>query len=411
MIMVDLVVIGGGVAGLMAVGRAALGGLNVLLLEKMEKPARKLRITGKGRCNLTNNRPKDEFRDKIPQGYDFVCGSLSTFDSMAVVEFMESIGVPLVAERGGRIFPASGKAWDVAQAMVSWAQRSGAQIRCNACVSSVRPGFVVELTTGEKIHTRAVIITTGGVSYPSTGSTGDGYRFAHDLGHSITPLRPALVPLDIDNIKHYTGLSLKNVGVKLIVANEVVLERFGDVDFTDRAMGGATILQLSRRAVDALIDGKRVAIEIDLKPALTPVKLTNRINREIDQLQQGATYKVLLQRLTPSPLFAAIAAHSGVKLDERLSELGVSKIGSTVRILKALRFDIINYRPFAEAIITAGGVALDEVNESTMESKIIKNLYFAGEVLDIDADTGGFNIQIALSTAHTAADSIIQSLK
>lgn len=402
--MIDLIVVGGGVAGLMAAGTAASRGLSVVLLEKMEKPARKLRITGKGRCNLTNSRSLDDFLAKIPQGTEFVRCAIEQFDNEQVVSFFESIGVPLTVERGGRVFPTSGKAWDVADGLVSWARSQGVEIRCGAEVLSIKKGFTVELAN-ETLEARNVLITTGGVSYPATGSTGDGYQFAYDLGHTIVPLRPSLVPLDIDNVRQFTGLSLKNVGLRLVVDGVIADERFGDVEFTDRALGGAIVLQISRLAVDALIDKRRVVVELDLKPALSQTKLKNRINRELEQLQ-GANFKILLQKLTPSNLFPKISEQCRIKLSEPLSGFKIEDVERLTNTLKSLKLNILDYRPFTEAIITAGGVTLDEIEPLTMESKLMKNLYFAGEVLDIDADTGGFNIQIALSTAVAAAKSM-----
>lgn len=402
--MIDLIVVGGGVAGLMAAGTAASRGLSVVLLEKMEKPARKLRITGKGRCNLTNSRSLDDFLAKIPQGAEFVRCAIEQFDNEKVISFFESIGVPLTVERGGRVFPTSGKAWDVADGLVSWARSQGVEIRCGAEVLSIKKGFTVELAN-ETLEARNVLITTGGVSYPATGSTGDGYQFAYDLGHTIVPLRPSLVPLDIDKVRQFTGLSLKNVGLRLVVDGVIADERFGDVEFTDRALGGAIVLQISRLAVDALIDKRRVVVELDLKPALSQTKLKNRINRELEQLQ-GANFKILLQKLTPSNLFPKISEQCRIKLSEPLSGFKIEDVERLTNTLKSLKFNILDYRPFTEAIITAGGVTLDEIEPLTMESKLMKNLYFAGEVLDIDADTGGFNIQIALSTAVAAAKSM-----
>lgn len=402
--MIDLIVVGGGVAGLMAAGTAASRGLSVVLLEKMEKPARKLRITGKGRCNLTNSRSLDDFLAKIPQGAEFVRCVIEQFDNKRVVSFFESIGVPLTVERGGRVFPTSGKAWDVADGLVRWARSQGVEIRCGAEVLSIKKGFTVELAN-ETLEARNVLITTGGVSYPATGSTGDGYQFAYDLGHTIVPLRPSLVPLDIDNVRQFTGLSLKNIGLRLVVDGVIADERFGDVEFTDRALGGAIVLQISRLAVDALIDKRRVVVELDLKPALSQTKLKNRINRELEQLQ-GANFKILLQKLTPSNLFPKISEQCRIKLSEPLSGFKIEDVERLTNTLKSLKFNILDYRPFTEAIITAGGVTLDEIEPLTMESKLMKNLYFAGEVLDIDADTGGFNIQIALSTAVAAAKSM-----
>lgn len=407
--MVDLIVVGGGVAGLIAAARAASQGASVVLLEKMSKPARKLCITGKGRCNLTNERELEDFLSKIVQGSEFVREAIGRFDNRATCRLFEEIGVPLVVERGGRVFPASGKAWDVADAMVRWARRVGVDIRCGAEVTQIKKGFQV-VVGGESLECRSVLITTGGVSYPLTGSTGDGYGFAYDFGHDIVAVRPALVPLEIDSLRQYEGLKLRNTGLQLLVDSQVVQERFGDVDFTDRGLSGATVLQVSRTAVDALADSRKVEVLLDLKPALSELKLRNRIGRELEQLG-GISFKVLLQKLVPSPLFAKISAQCGIALSRQVSALSDADLGRVIEALKSLRFDIRDYRPFSEAIITAGGVSLDNINPKTMESKLVEGLYFAGEVLDIDADTGGFNIQIALSTGYLAADSVVQRLK
>lgn len=404
--MVDLIVVGAGVAGLMAAGKAASRGLSVVLLEKMEKPARKLRITGKGRCNITNMRDLDDFLKKIPQGGYFIHTALEQFDNNSVISFFESQGVPLTIERGGRVFPRSSRAFDIADALIKWCKKQDVEILCNSEVLSISKGFQVELRD-KVIQAHSILITTGGVSYPATGSTGDGYRFAYDFGHDIIPLRPALVPLDIDNLRQFTGLSLKNVGLKLTINGNIEDERFGDIEFTDRAMSGAIILQSSRIAVDALIDKKNVVAELDMKTALSHTKLKNRINREIESLT-GATFKILLQKLIPSQLSQKVSDQCNIELNRHLSKLTIAEIESITTTLKSLKFNIIDYRPFTEAIITAGGINLSEVEPTTMESKLIDNLYFAGEVLDIDADTGGFNIQIALSTAVLAAKSIIK---
>ena len=399
--MFDIIVVGGGVAGLMAAGTAAERGLRVVLLEKMEKPVRKLRITGKGRCNVTNTRPLKEFLEKVEQGADFVRFAFEQFDNRATINFFEKIGVPLIEERGGRVFPASGRAVDIAEALVNWCKRQGVDIRCNTKVIGIEGDFVVKSNRGE-FRTKKVIITTGGVSYPLTGSTGDGYDFAYELGHEIVPLRPSLVPLQIDDIADYKKLQLRNVGVKLLINNIVSDEKFGDVDFTDVALSGATIIQLSRRVVDAIDFKKGVIIEIDLKPALSIEKLRGRIEREIESLR-GATFKVLLQKLTPSSLHKKISRDTKININKPLGMFTENDTLTLIGVLKGLRFEVKDYRPYAEAIITAGGVSLDEIDERTMESKKVKGLYFAGEVMDVDCATGGYNIQMALSTAVLAA--------
>lgn len=407
--MYDLIVVGGGVAGLMAAGTASSSGARVLLLEKMEKPGRKLRITGKGRCNVTNDRTREEFLVKVRQGAEFFEPAFGAFDNRAAVRFVEALGVPLTVERGGRVFPTSGKAWDVANALVSWVSGTDCEVRCYAPVASlvISDGSVrgVILESGEHIPAKTVLLATGGVSYPATGSTGDGHEMAYEAGHEIVPLRPSLVPLEVEVPKGLKGLALKNVELSLIVDGEVAEWRFGELEFTaDAVVGGAIVLQVSRTAVDALADGrKKVELSVDLKPALSAEKLGNRILREIEALGGSATVKALLQKLLPAQLRGAIAQAAGLSLSGSLSEADRERLVGT---LKGWRFAVRDYRPFTEAIVTAGGVDLSEVDPLTMESLKVKGLYMAGELLDIDADTGGYNIQVALSTGYLAAKSI-----
>ncbi len=411
--MYDLIVVGAGVSGIMASGRAAELGQKVLLLEKMEKPARKLRITGKGRCNITNTRSKEEFFEKIRNGREFFESAWHNFDNRKTMLFLSNQGLDIIVERGGRVFPTSGKAWDVANCLEYWARDLGVEVRCDTEVE----GLMVEedkikgvkLKGGKEIPSRNVLITTGGASYPRTGSTGDGYAMAHSVGHTIEPLTPALIPLELEeDIDLYRGLDLRNVGVKLVVDGEIVNEQLGEVDFTDKALGGATILQLSRGAVEAIIAEKSVEIAFDLKPALNEKKLAFRLARDLETLSEDAPMRALLDKLTPRLLHVKILENISENLNLRthISKLTAEYQESLIQVLKHLSFKIKDYRPFEEAIVTAGGVSLDEVDPSSMSSKKISGLYFAGEVLDIDADTGGFNIQLALSTARLAADSI-----
>lgn len=411
--MYDLIVVGGGVAGLMAAGTAASSGARVLLLEKMEKPGRKLRITGKGRCNVTNDRSREEFLAKVRQGAEFFSPAFEAFDNRAAVRFVEVLGVPLTVERGGRVFPTSGKAWDVANALVSWVSGTGCEVRCYAPVESlmVADGAVrgVVLELGEHIPAKAVLLATGGVSYPATGSTGDGHEMAYDVGHSIEPLRPSLVPLEVSVPAGLKGLALRNVELSLIVDGEVAERRFGEMEFTaDGVAGGAIVLQVSRAAVDALSDGRRVELSVDLKPALSAEKLRNRISREIEAMGGSATVKLLLQKLLPAQLRGAIAQAADLSLSKPLADSDRERLVGT---LKEWRFPVGDYRPFTEAIVTAGGVDLSEIDPLTMESMKINGLYIAGELLDIDADTGGYNIQVALSTGYLAAKAITEVCK
>lgn len=406
--MFDVIVIGAGVSGLIASGKLSERGAKVLLLEKMEKPARKLRITGKGRCNITNNAPIETHLEKLKTDAEFARHALKNFDSEQVINFFNTIGAPTKVERGSRVFPVSESAVDLALRFVEWAENEGVTIKCHAEVTNIQKledGNFEVACIDEKYISKNVVITTGGASYPSTGSTGDGYNFAYELGHNIIPVRPSLVPLVIENCDIQEGLQLKNTEIKILINNELADSRFGDVEFTDRGLAGAAVLQISRLAVDAIGDKKKVIAMLDLKSALNPQKLTGRIERELEQLQ-SATVKVLLQKLTPSALHKEISKQANIALTKKLNSLNINDIGAIVHTLKNLKISIIDYRPFKEAIVTAGGVDTSEVESTTMESKIVKGLYFAGEVLDMDADTGGFNIQLALSTGALVANSI-----
>lgn len=417
--MYSVIIVGGGVAGLVAAAGAAAAGARVLLLERMEKPARKLRITGKGRCNITNLRPRDEFLAKVRSGADFMSYAFDQFDNNATVEMLKSIGLEVVAERGERLFPASGKAWDVAEVLIGHAARCGVEIRNNSRVkhliinNNTVGGVVIYGTNGEdvEIPSRCVIMATGGVSYPATGSSGDGHQMAYDAGIEIEPLRPSLVPLEVD-ASGLKGLALKNVSLRLMIDSNVAEERFGDTEFTSEGViSGPIILQISRTAVDALIDERAVELVLDLKPALSVAKLEGRIAREYEALGGATKLRILLGKLLPAPLHSRVAAQADLSLNtplEKLKELDITRL---IAALKGLVFKVYDYRPFTEAIVTAGGIALGEVDERTMESRKIQGLFFAGELLDIDADTGGYNIQIAVSTGRLAGLSAAERSK
>lgn len=408
----DVVVIGGGAAGLMAAGTAAVNGNRVLLLEKMEKTGRKVRISGKGRCNLTNMCSDEEFFAKVQNGAGFFNYAYTQFTNRALVRFMERKGVKLTTERGGRVFPTSGKAWDIAQALVDWCREEGVTIECNAKVESLNTiadkvrsvayrngrGFM------RKVETPAVILATGGASYPATGSTGDGYRIAHSAGHTIVPVRPSLVPLETsyEEAKFMAGLLLKNVQVELLVDDEVVQSEFGEMLFSKRGVEGAVVLRMSRKAVDALIDERKVELNIDLKHAMDHNELRERIEREIAEQPATLTVGELLRKIMPRELVVPMAKAIGAHAKHSMGELKEEKIIRLTNTLKSFRIPISDYRPFEEAIVTAGGVELSEINPHTLESLKVEGLYFAGEVMDIDANTGGYNLQIAFSTGRLA---------
>lgn len=398
---------------MMAAGVAAREGRKVLVIEKMEKAGRKVRITGKGRCNVTNSKPREEFLGHVRANAEFFEPSFRSFDNRAVPSFFRKLGVKLVEERGDRLYPESGKAWDIADALADWAKDEGdSEIVFNTLVTDIIVtagkvrGVRIETKKGypRNVEAANVIVATGGVSYPSTGSTGDGYRFAHTLGHRVEEVRPALVPLEssLPVVKELTGVHLKNVSVKLIVDGETVQEEFGEMDFTGRGLDGAVILRVSRKAVDALIEDRAVEIIIDLKSALTEEMLLARIERELAELPEDGTFGELMRKLLPRPMVAPFADMLGIKLRTFVSRLTDEQKAALVRLLKEWRLPVADYRPFEEAVVTAGGVAVEDVDPQTLQSRLVRGLYFAGEVLDIDGDTGGYNIQIALSTGHLA---------
>ena len=408
----DVVVIGGGAAGLMAAGTAARTGKKVLLLEKMEKPARKVRITGKGRCNLTNARPVEEFAENVRTNGEWLHVAMSEFTNRATMRFFERMGVKLVTERGERVFPASGKAADIANALEFYCRDYEVDIQCHSRVTEilVSDGKVYGLKYmnkrgyQRKIEVENVIIATGGVSYPGTGSTGDGYAFADRTGHKIEDVRPSLTPLKSNHpqMEYINNVWLKNINARLVIDGELVREEFGEMSFSDRGMEGAVILRLSRDAVDALLDEKSVKIELDLKPALTEDILRERIKREVAEMQPADFFAELVRRLVPKPLVVPICKELDVHSRLYISKVSDKEFERLIKVLKGWSFPISDYAPFEYAVVTAGGVSCSEVNEYTMESLKIKGMYFAGEVLDVDANTGGYNLQIAFSTGHLA---------
>ena len=408
----DVVVIGGGAAGLMAAGTAARTGKKVLLLEKMEKPARKVRITGKGRCNLTNARPVEEFAENVRTNGEWLRVAMSEFTNRATMRFFERMGVKLVTERGERVFPASGKAADIANALEFYCRDYEVDIQCHSRVTEIliADGKVYGLKYmnkrgyQRKIEVENVIIATGGVSYPGTGSTGDGYAFADRVGHKIEDVRPSLTPLKSNHpqMEYIKDVWLKNINARLFIAGELVREEFGEMSFSDRGLEGAVILRLSRDAVDALLDEKSVKIELDLKPALTEEILRERIKREVAEMQPEDFFAELVRRLVPKPLVVPICKELDVHSRLYISKVSDKEFERLIKVLKGWSFPISDYAPFEYAVVTAGGVSCSEVNEYTMESLKIKGMYFAGEVLDVDANTGGYNLQIAFSTGHLA---------
>lgn len=408
----DVIVIGAGAAGLMAAATAARNGKQVLLMEKMEKAGRKIRISGKGRCNVTNARPPEEFREAIRVNADFFDIAFAEFNNKATIRLFERLGVKLDIERGQRVFPHSGKAWDIANALVDYCTDNGVTFMYDTRADGIltSDGKVYGVTYVNKRGFRrkeeasAVIVATGGVSYPATGSTGDGYLFADELGHTVTEVRPSLTPLRTSHPqrKYLDGLLLRNVRAQLVVDGEVVREEFGEIGFSERGIEGAVALRLSRDAVDALIDERKVKIVLDMKPALDEDTLFDRIKREIAEMQPEEFFSELLRKLVPKNLVMPIAHELDVHSKNYIRKVTDAEIRRLIKVLKGMVFPITDYAPFEYAVVTAGGVCCDEVNKYTMESLKVKGLYFAGEVLDLDANTGGYNMQIAFSTGRLA---------
>ncbi len=423
-----VIVIGGGPAGLIAAGQAAKLGGETMLLEKMDRPGRKLRITGKGRCNVTNIAPLSQFIEHFRPNGRFLRQAFSQFLTSELLAFLEELGVPTVTERGGRVFPASGRAQDVVDALVQWIGECGVKLRNRSvvewlnvegekvtgvktykAVSRMRKASTIRPSCGQIYHADAVIIATGGASYPETGSTGDGYQLAELAGHSIVQIRPALVPLETrgDIAQRLQGLSLRNVKVQVRVDGKKGGQGFGEMVFTHFGVSGPVILFLSRQVVDALRLGQKVELSIDLKPALDHGKLDARLLRELDA-HGKKHFRTLLKELLPRKLIPVCMDLVDI-LPGKVGHQITTRERKRLRMwLKDFRLQVNAYRPFKEAVVTAGGVNTREVEPRTMASRIVEHLYFAGEVLDVDADTGGYNLQAAFSTGWIAGKSAAQ---
>lgn len=404
--MKKIIVVGAGPAGMMAAIRAAEGGAQVTLFEKMPRVGRKLGITGKGRCNLTNTADTAEVVKNIPGNGKFLFSALKKFSSADTVNFFESLDVVTKVERGGRIFPASDDAMEVIDALTRRLTILGVDIRTSSPVA----GIIAEhkkirgvLVDGQIFDCDAVILATGGASYPATGSTGDGFKFARRLGHTVTEILPALVPLETeeDFVRDLQGLSLRNVRTKLLADGKTVAELFGEMLFTHFGVSGPIILTLSRQAAQLLSQKKFVELEINLKPALTPEQLDERILRDFDKFKRK-TIKNALIDLLPSKLIPPILDLSYLPEDKRVDDITQAERRRLLEILRGLPLTITKTRPIEEAIVTAGGISVKEIDPRTMQSKIIDGLFIVGEVADIDGFTGGFNLQAAWSMGNAA---------
>ncbi len=393
----------------MAAGRAAACGAPVLLLEKKDRLGLKLRITGKGRCNLTNATDMDDFISHFGPNGRFLYRAFSRFFSAELRAFFAARGVPTVVERGQRVFPASNEACHIVDALHQYLDENRVRVQYRAPVTRLltREGRITGVQTGmgQTLSSPCVILATGGASYPLTGSTGDGYRLAAEVGHRIVPIQPALVPLETEEpwVAALQGLSLRNVQVSLLLDGRLLAREFGEMLFTHFGVSGPLVLTLSKRAVAALAQG-RVELSIDLKPALDDEQLDQRLRRELEQSGRRS-FRNILKALLPLRLRDPFIAFTGIPPDKPGHQITSEERRRLHRQLRDLRLTVKSPRPLSEAIVTAGGVDINEIEPRTMESKLVQGLYFCGEVIDIDADTGGYNLQAAFSTGYLAGES------
>lgn len=460
----QVIIIGGGPAGMLAAISSARNGNKVTILEKMDMLGKKILVTGKGRCNITSSLPIDDFIKNIPGNGMFMYSSFSNFDNQDILNILKNEGVETKIERGNRIFPVSDKADDVRKALIRVVKKLGVNIILNAKVKEIlmkeEEDFILKEKEqkdislkkecdevknkkmdgdnntknniidkiGKKVYgVRAiingkeetiladkVILATGGKSYSGTGSTGDGYELAQNVGHSITKIRPSLVPLTVkDNIslklcQKMQGLSLRNVSIKFIDTNKnkVIYEDFGEMLFTHFGVSGPVILSASAhllryKSIDELLKAGKIILSIDLKPALSKEKLDERVLRDFKE-EKNKEFKNSLDKLLPKKMIDVVIQLSEINPEKRVNEITKSERENLVKVLKGLEIEISGFRPIEEAIITSGGINIKEINPKTMESKLVHGLFFAGEIIDVDAYTGGFNLQIAYSTGYTA---------
>lgn len=410
----DVIVVGAGPAGLLAAGRAAELGAKVLVIEKMKQEGRKLLITGKGRCNITNNADIGEFITHVYPKGRFLKNAFSQYFSKDIIDLLQKYGVESSLERGGRYFPASNKSADVLHALLKWTKELKVDIRCGQKVEHihVENKIITGLTANGKLYpTSKVILATGGKSYPATGSNGEGYVLAKTLGHRIQKALPALVPLETEGklVHKLQGLNLKNVNAVVWIDGKKAGEAFGEMTFTDFGLSGPIILTLSRMVGQALDNGGKVEVTVDLKPALDEQKLEQRLLRD---LNENGKKKIgdIFRNLLPSSLIPVFMEVLGLDAAKECHQISAKERKQIRFLLKNLAFNISKTRPFKEAIITAGGILTNEISPKTMESKLISGLYFAGEIIDVDAETGGYNLQIAYSTGWLAGQSSVRSM-
>ena len=403
--MKKVIVIGGGPAGMMAAGQAALRGNTVTLIEKMNRVGRKLYITGKGRCNVTNASDPEGLIANTPGNPYFLYSAFYTFTSDSTMEFFEQQGVPVKVERGNRVFPKSEKSNDIVRAMENFVKKSGGKIMYETEVSDIiiENNCVkgVKLKNGTILDCDSIVIATGGLSYPMTGSTGDGYKFAKKVGHTVTKCYPSLVPLKASEkwISDLMGLSLKNISIKVTIDNKEVYSDFGEMMFTHFGVTGPVILSASRYINDRL--DEKLVIHIDLKPALSAKELDNRLLKDFHKYV-NKDFKNALDDLLPQKLIPVIIKLSSIDENKKVNSITKEERTRLLELIKNLTINITDTNGYNEAVVTRGGISVDEIDPSTMESKIVSGLYFAGEVIDVDSFTGGFNLQIAFSTGYLA---------
>ena len=405
-----VLIVGAGAAGLLAAGTASGLGKDVIILERNERPARKVLITGKGRCNVTNNcKELNELISNVPVNGRFLYSAFSNFMPTDTVDLIEDMGVTLKCERGNRVFPVSDKAVDIVDALTHYGTDDGAEvIQGRAKELIIKNGELKGVRTydGEEIFADSVIIATGGMSYPATGSTGDGYELAKQAGHTIIEPKPSLVPLTAHEgfCSELMGLSLRNVGMKVVDTkknNKVVYDDFGEMLFTHFGVSGPMVLSASSHLRE--MEKGRYHILIDLKPALTEEQLDARILRDFSE-NTNKDYINALGALLPRKLIPVVVKLSGIKANTKVNQITKEERRRLVELLKNFKVTVKGFRPIEEAIVTSGGVKVSEINPKTMESKLLPKLYFAGEVIDVDAYTGGFNLQIAFSTGRLAGE-------
>ncbi len=413
--MAEIIVIGAGPAGMMAAWRAGMRGHAVTILEHNEKAGKKLFITGKGRCNVTNDCETEDFFGNVPRNYKFLYSAVYGFGPAAVMDYFTSHGVPLKTERGQRVFPVSDHSSDIIAGMRRGLEEANVslQLGCDVKQILVEDGRACGVRymdrvkkRGRELYCDAVIIASGGLSYPATGSDGSGFSLVSQLGHSVTPMRPSLVPMNVreDYVRELQGLSLKNVEFTVLSGKKKLFSEFGEMLFTHFGISGPLVLTASSRIADKYFSGELQGV-IDLKPALNPEQLDRRILRDFEE-GMNRQFKNSLGKLLPAKLIPAAVALSGIDPEKKLHSVTQEERRRLTGILKAFPLTITGLRGYDEAVITRGGIPVREVDASTMESKVVPGLYLCGEMLDVDAVTGGFNLQIAWSTGWLAGDSV-----